>query len=91
MLLNQFTDLDIPVSFMRYWIIGSPEASIKARNINYDENRVLQSFNQVGWQVDYLSHDLVTAKNGNKFYLPTKMKIVKDDLNATILLKNWKL
>ncbi len=90
-LLQQFTELDLPVSFLRYWILGVPQNKIKARKINYDDNRVIQSFEQVGWSVDYVSRDSIVNAEKEQFYLPRKMIIAKGDIKATILLKNWQL
>lgn len=88
-LLQQFTDLNLPVSFLRYWIIGLPENTIKSRNIVYNDNGIITSFNQVGWQVQYMKHDLITAKDGKQYYLPIKMKFSKGNLQARVLLKRW--
>jgi outer membrane lipoprotein LolB len=75
----------LPVSSMRYWIRGLPVPKGDA-NKSLDDRNHLTVLKQQGWVIQYL--DYTTIGNVD---LPTKIYLNNPQLDAKIVIKQWKL
>lgn len=84
-LLFELTGWDLPVSLLRYWVMGLPSPESKAitqlNNRGYPELIV-----QKGWQVEYLQY-----KDFSGVTLPVRIKIRQDGVQATLFARSWQL
>lgn len=76
----------IPLSGLRYWILGrtEPQVPVDAIHIN-TAGRVLM-VEQSGWQVRYLRYN-----DFERMILPTKASLETDRLSAKVLVTRWTL
>lgn len=82
-LLHEQLRLELPVSNLLWWIRGLPAPDSKSR-ITLDGASHLARLEQDGWQVEYLSY---TEQNG--YALPERMKLHGQDLEVTLVIKDW--
>lgn len=82
-LLQQQLRLNLPVSHLLWWIRGLPAPDTKS-NVTLDNESHLSQLDQDGWHVDYLSY---VEQNG--YWLPERIKINGQDLQVTIVVKDW--
>lgn len=84
-LLSELTGWDLPVSLLRYWIMGlpSPEshASIQLNNQGHPD-----LITQQGWQVEYLQY-----KEFSGITLPVRIKVRQGEVQATLFARSWQL
>lgn len=73
----------LPVSHLVWWVRGLPAPDSKS-NLTLDGDSRLASLEQDGWQIEYLSY---TQQNG--FWLPERMKLHGQDLDVTLVIKDW--
>lgn len=73
----------LPVSHLVWWVRGLPAPDSKS-NLTLDGDSLLASLEQDGWQIEYLSY---TQQNG--FWLPERMKLHGQDLDVTLVIKDW--
>ncbi len=86
LLYNQ-TQMLLPVSMLRYWILGQPDPEHEFVDIfNTKHESDISSFTQGGWQVDFLK---TTKING--YTLPTKIKSISQDFTVVIAINTWSL
>jgi len=74
--------LTLPVSQIIYWVRGIP--SPEEPYTPFIEQNQLKNLHQSGWQIEYLRY----ADNG-KLTLPSKLKLVNDDLQIAMVIKSW--
>ncbi|MEE1922465.1 lipoprotein insertase outer membrane protein LolB [Pseudomonas sp. 148P] len=82
-LLAEQMGWELPVSHLVWWVRGLPAPDSKSR-LTLDGNSRLASLEQDGWQVEYTSY---TEQNG--YWLPERMKLHGQDLDVTVVLKEW--
>ncbi|WP_252178968.1 lipoprotein insertase outer membrane protein LolB [Endozoicomonas sp. 4G] len=84
-LLFELTGWDLPVSLLRYWVMGLPSpgsrASIRLNNQGYPE-----LMTQQGWQVEYLQY-----KDFSGITLPARIKVRQGEVEATLFARTWQL
>ncbi len=82
-LLAEQLGWELPVSHLVWWVRGLPAPDSKSR-LTLDGNSRLASLEQDGWQVEYTSY---TEQNG--YWLPERIKMHGQDLDVTVVLKEW--
>ncbi len=84
-LLFELTGWDLPVSLLRYWVMGLPspesDASIQLNNQGYPA-----LISQQGWQVEYLQY-----KDFSDITLPVRIKVRQGEVQATLFVRSWQL
>jgi outer membrane lipoprotein LolB len=84
-LIAQVLDVQLPVQNLYYWIRGLPAKSkLELYSLNKDGS--LQTLEQEGWQVQFLSYtDL------GDILLPAKLYLQHPDYRIRIAINNWEL
>lgn len=84
-LLYQLTGWDLPVSSLRYWVLGLPVPSYDAKvQLNNDGQASLIS--QLGWTVEYVKY-----KEVPEGVMPFRMKVSQGDIQVTLVVSRWLL
>ncbi|WP_342654457.1 lipoprotein insertase outer membrane protein LolB [Pseudomonas sp. F3-2] len=82
-LLKDQLGWQLPVSHLVWWVRGLPAPDSKSR-LTLDGGSRLSGLEQDGWQIEYLSY---TEQNG--YTLPERMKLHGQDLDVTLVIKDW--
>lgn len=85
LLIQQLTDINLPVEQMRDWLIGLPTAA-DTYQLN-SENRIAYLAKQIGdqlWQLDYNDYD-----NSVTPALPKRMVLSQGDVRITLIINEW--
>ena len=82
-LLSQHTGVTMPVSKLRYWILGIPSPTEQG-NQQLDAYGRLKQLNQAGW--DILLRRYVMA---NRAEVPNKLFMHKDDIEVRLVVEQW--
>lgn len=85
-LFERHTGKRIPWSDMEWWVLGIPAPGKAFEKTLRDDLDLLAKLQQSDWQISYVSYQDVDA-----FRLPTKIKLVRDDMKVTIIVRNWEL
>lgn len=86
LLLEQHTDLKLPVSYLRYWLLGMPLPDHDIDELEVNEEGYLDALQQAEWRVDYQSYQEVEG-----LILPKKIHIQNNIYSAKIFISNWQL
>ena len=78
-LINQEIGLFVPVSALRYWVIGVPEKSQQATMID-------NGFEQMGWRNQYKAMQSV-----NDYLLPRNMTVTNASVKLKLFIDQWSL
>ena len=82
-LVQEHTGWHIPIAHLLYWIKGMP-APGDTPSLTHNALGTLATLQQGGWQLDY---DQYSPELGT--LLPHKIRIRKDDLKVTLIIKQW--
>ncbi|MCP5017821.1 MAG: outer membrane lipoprotein LolB [Ketobacter sp.] len=82
-LIAQHTGWAIPIHQLLYWIKGIPSPHGKS-TLQHNALGTLQSLQQEGWKLEF---DRYTNVMGT--LLPQRIKIHKEDLKVTLIIKEW--
>jgi outer membrane lipoprotein LolB len=76
----------LPVSGLRYWILGLavPDAEVASREL--DVYGRLTRLEQFGWRIEYLDYTQVDGVD-----LPARLELVHPELSARIAVRSWQL
>lgn len=91
MLLYELTGWMLPVSYLRYWVQGMPVPEVAGTTMLLDNKGQLQQLQQAGWTIDYLDYEALDYKANIPVSLPGRIKIVKNDIEMTLVARSWKL
>lgn len=83
-LVNQHLAYKLPIANLHYWLRGLPLPKSNAES-KYDDLNCVHMMQQDKWQIVYDEY----SKFSNT-YLPTRIYISNSQLNAKIVIKNWK-
>jgi outer membrane lipoprotein LolB len=75
---------EVPVSLLRYWLLGRPAPAIKVDELQLDADGLLQELSQAGWAISY--QDYETHKAG---LLPVRLRIGRGQSKARFVLGDW--
>ncbi|MDH5777501.1 MAG: lipoprotein insertase outer membrane protein LolB [Gammaproteobacteria bacterium] len=84
-LLYDRTGVKMPVSELRYWMLGLPAPNAKNKT-QLDKTGRLKSLQQSDWNVHYRRYDVVKG-----LVLPTKIFARKHDLDVRVVIDKWEL
>ncbi len=85
-LLDEQFGWRLPVSGLRYWILGLhvPGSAVGARE--FDAYGRLKTLEQSGWRIQYLDYSWVDG-----VYLPSRLNLEHPELSARIAVRTWQL
>jgi outer membrane lipoprotein LolB len=75
----------LPVTEMRYWLIGAPAPGVPHEETLGDDRR-LAGLAQSGWQVRYERYDAVGA-----LALPARLEMTTEGLRLRVVVSHWRL
>ncbi|OGT21792.1 MAG: outer membrane lipoprotein LolB [Gammaproteobacteria bacterium RBG_16_57_12] len=52
-LLHQHLGLDVPLDYLRYWLLGKPAPDLVTEDLQLDETGRLGTLRQAGWEISY--------------------------------------
>jgi outer membrane lipoprotein LolB len=85
-LLDQYFGWRLPVTGLRYWIIGLPMPGVPIAEGALDPRGRLVRLEQSGWKIQYLAYRQVQGLD-----LPSKLVLEHPRLSARIVLSRWQL
>ena len=85
-LLYQHMGWSLPLSGMRYWILGrtAPQDDVPAEQITVDEAGRVMRFEQSDWRVGYPAYQDVDG-----FSMPRKATLDSDRVKGNVLITRW--
>ncbi len=86
-LLHQQTGWHLPLTGLRYWLLGSAAPEDEVSELKLNATGQPSSLSQHGWQIDYRSYTQVAEQ----LYLPRKLFLHNGSLSARILIHQWEL
>jgi outer membrane lipoprotein LolB len=84
-LLQARLGVAVPLSALRYWILGLPEPDFEHVS-RHDSSGQLRALKQLGWDVIY---ERYSGEGG--WVLPTKMLVMQADIRLKIVIDQWHL
>lgn len=84
-LMSKVAGWQVPLSGIRYWMLGIPMPEEKINTKSIDNLGHLASLNQLGWKIDYNSYHQNRTPN-----IPAKLKMESGPLRVKIIVKNIK-
>lgn len=85
-LMKDVLKVDVPVSFLRYWIRGIPSPKERVADYQLNENNQLSYLRQVGWKVEFTDYSNVQG-----YSLPQRLILENDEFKVKILISQWQL
>ncbi len=85
-LLSQELGWSVPVSVMRYWILGRPAPDYPVSELQINASGLLGRMNQAGWQVVYKGY-----RDAGEGSLPAKFELRREALLVRVVLSEWQL
>ena len=84
-LLYAQTGLRLPISSLRYWVMGRPDPAFEARKALDDTGRALW-LEQSGWRIEFLRYSQVKGLD-----LPDKLLVTRPPLHLRLVIDRWEL
>lgn len=84
-LLYQQTNLRLPISSLRYWVMGRPDPAFAAHKALDDSGRALW-LEQSGWRVEFLRYNQI-----NGLDMPDKLTVTRPPLRLRLVIDRWEL
>ncbi|VFM96697.1 MAG: outer membrane lipoprotein LolB [Candidatus Kentron sp. G] len=85
-LLSDMMGWSIPVSGLRYWVLGRPDPKLPIEQLRTDSENRLRSLEQSGWQIRYIDY-----RGTGNFQLPVWLTLENARLAARIRISAWTL
>ena len=79
------TGLQVPVTGLRYWILGLPAPGAERSRVLDGQGRLL-SLEQNSWSMDYRGYTDVDGLS-----LPRKLFLRRDDLRVRLVVEQWRI
>jgi outer membrane lipoprotein LolB len=76
----------LPVSGLRYWLLGLPAPELPVANLSLDPSGRLLRLSQGGWKIRYLGY-----KQVNHYELPGKVFLNNPKLRLRLVIDHWHL
>ncbi len=86
MLLDEQFGWRLPVSGLRYWILGLPVPDARVSSRELDVYGRIRRLEQSGWQIEYLDYVLVDGVD-----MPAKLELRHPHFSARIAVRRWQL
>ncbi|MFZ9709424.1 MAG: lipoprotein insertase outer membrane protein LolB [Steroidobacteraceae bacterium] len=77
----------LPVSSVRYWLLGVPDPALPADLQLAADAARLEALTQAGWQVRFLDYGPVS---GTRFELPARIEIRREGWRARLIVTDWR-
>lgn len=84
-LLYAQTGLRLPISSLRYWVMGSPDPASEARKALDDAGRALW-LEQSGWRIEFLRYSQIKGLD-----LPDKLLVTRPPMHLRLVIDRWEL
>ena len=84
-LLYDHTGLHLPITSLRFWVLGVPDPTSEARKAIDDTGRTLW-LEQSGWRIEFLRYTQV-----NGLDLPGKLVITNPPMHMRLVIDRWEL
>jgi len=85
-LLKDILKVEIPVSFLFYWIRGIPSPKERVVDYQINEFNQLSFLAQVGWKIEFVDYRDIRG-----YRLPVKLLLENDEYKVKILISQWML
>ncbi len=85
LLLYQQTGVRLPVSELRYWVLGIPSPKMKTQP-KFDQYGRIKLMQQDGWTIDMRRYT-----DTNAVFLPRKVFMQGQELDIRLVIDEWKL
>lgn len=85
-LLRQRLGWSMPVSGLRYWILGRPQPGHPVSERELDAAGRAEGFRQAGWEIRYLRYG-----EADSLALPTKVFVERDGVSARLVVSRWEV
>nr|VFJ76386.1 MAG: outer membrane lipoprotein LolB [Candidatus Kentron sp. FM]VFK14692.1 MAG: outer membrane lipoprotein LolB [Candidatus Kentron sp. FM] len=85
-LLSDMMGWSIPVSGLRYWVLGRPDPKLPIEQLRVDAENRLRSLEQSGWRIRYIDY-----RDIDDFQLPVWLTLENERLAARIRISAWTL
>lgn len=85
-IFSEVLEVDLPAGAVKDWIRGLPAKSLPIENISWNEQGLLNTVNQSGWNVEMKKY------TGKKLLLPHVLYLSRDDnenLDIRLVLRQW--
>ena len=83
-LLKETLGWFLPINDLRYWVQGVPNSNKMISEPAYDKQGMLVAFEQADWSVS-----LSRYKPVEKWLLPHKIRLNKNDVQLTLAIREW--
>ena len=74
----------VPISSLRYWVLGRPDPSKNSSLLEFDDFGRIKSLQQDGWSVNYRRYQLFQQLD-----LPGKIAIKNHQLGVKLVIDRW--
>lgn len=74
----------VPLSGLRYWILGRPDPQARIVDLELDPGGRLAEFRQLGWHIRYERYGEFDG-----IALPTKLTLENSRMRAKLVLRSW--
>lgn len=85
-LLYEHTGVKMPVSGLRYWILGLTDPQQEQQQPRRDGRDRLASVQQGSWQIDFRRYTRL-----GQVAVPDRLRVDKDDLQVKLVVDDWQL
>ncbi len=85
-LLSRELGWSVPVTVLRYWILGRPAPGYSVTEMKLNEEDLLGHLKQAGWQVAFQRY-----RGVGDGWLPVKIELSRDRLRVRIVVSQWQI
>ncbi len=85
-LMRELLGWSLPVSGMRYWVIGIPDPRVNVEQLQLDDIGRIVQLKQGAWDVRYQYYTSTADVD-----LPAKMTLTSERLRLTLVVRDWRL
>ncbi len=82
-LFTEITGFDWPISGLKNWILGKPDANATA--LRYDDKNRITSFKEDGWNIQYKKWTHYKKRD-----VPQSIELTRGDIRLRLLIEHWK-
>jgi len=85
-LLETHTGIRLPMSNLKYWILGLPSPSDDKQVLELDAQGRLSKLSQLGWEISFRHYAVV-----NNYVLPDKIFLENHEFDVRLIIHNWQI
>ena len=83
-LIAQLFDIQIPVSGMRYWLLGLPKPNVQVNQLVLNNAGLADQVTQEGWSMTYPYY-----LDNDPFKMPSQILLAFEDIDLTVKVSQW--